>query len=46
MAVEIGADDLLQLVVRGGLLKPQAQVVLQVFGELVTWEEQVETCRR
>lgn len=36
MAVQVGPDDLLQLVVRGRLLEPQAQVVLQVLVEPVT----------
>lgn len=40
MAVQIGSDGLLQLVVRGRLLEPQAQVVLQVLVELVTWKQQ------
>lgn len=40
MAIEIGSDCFLQLVVRRRLLKPQAQVVLQVLVELVTWKEQ------
>lgn len=39
MAIEIGSDCFLQLVVRRRLLKPQAQVVLQVLVELVTWKE-------
>lgn len=38
MAVKIGSDCFLQLVVRRRLLKPQAQVVLQVLVELVTWK--------
>lgn len=42
MAIKIGSDGFLQLVVRGGLLKPQAQVVLQVLVELVTWKKQEE----
>lgn len=42
MAIQIGSDGFLQLVVRGGLLKPQAQVVLQVLVELVTWKKQEE----
>lgn len=36
MAIQIGSDDLLQLVVGGRLLKPQAEVVLQVLVEPVT----------
>lgn len=39
MAIQIGPDGLLQLVVGGGLLEPQAQVVLQVLVELVTWKQ-------
>lgn len=39
MAIKIGSDCLLQLVVRRRLLEPQAQVVLQVLGELVTWKQ-------
>lgn len=42
MAIQIGSDGFLQLVVRGGLLKPQAQVMLQVLVELVTWKKQEE----
>lgn len=38
MAIKIGSDCFLQLVVRRRLLKPQAQVVLQVLVELVTWK--------
>lgn len=40
MAIQIGSDGLLQLVVGGRLLKPQAEVVLQVLVELVTWKQQ------
>ncbi len=40
MAIQIGSDDLLQLVVRGRFLKPQAEVMLQVLVELVTWKQQ------
>ncbi|KAA8590905.1 hypothetical protein FQN60_001848 [Etheostoma spectabile] len=42
MAIQIGSDGLLQLVVGRRLLKPQAQVVLQVLVELVTWKQQTE----
>lgn len=42
IAIQIGSDDFLQLVVRGRLLKPQAQVVLQVLVELVTWKQQTD----
>lgn len=42
MAVQIGSDGLLQLMVGGRLLKPQAQVVLQVLVELVTWKQQTD----
>ncbi len=42
MAIQIGSDGLLQLVVGGRLLKPQAQVVLQVLVELVTWKQQTD----
>lgn len=42
MAIEIGSDGLLQLVVWGRLLKPQAEVVLQVLVELVTWKRQTD----
>lgn len=38
MAIQIGPDDLLQFMVGRRFLKPQAQVVLQVLVELVTWE--------
>lgn len=40
MAIEIGSDCFLQLVVRRRLLEPQAQVVLQVLVEPVTWKRQ------
>lgn len=40
MAVQVGSDSFLQLVVRGGLLEPQAQIMLQVLVQLVTWKEQ------
>lgn len=46
MTIQIGSDGLLQLVVRGRLLKPQAQVVLQVLVELVTWETQTQKKRQ
>ena len=36
MAVEVFSDGLLQLVVGGGLLEAQAQVVLQVLVQLVS----------
>lgn len=39
MSVEIGSDGLLQLMIWRGLLKPQAQVVLQVLVQLVTWRQ-------
>ena len=39
MAVQIGSDDFLQLVIWGRFLKPQAEVVLQVLVELVTWKK-------
>ena len=45
MAIQIGSDDLLQLVVGGRLLKPQAEVVLQVLVEPVTWKYQTERKR-
>lgn len=41
MAIQVGSDGFLQLVVRGRLLEPQAQIVLQVLVQLVTWKEQV-----
>lgn len=40
MAIEVGSDGFLQLVIRRRLLKPQAEVVLQVLVELVTWKQQ------
>lgn len=46
MAIQIGSDDLLQLVVGGRLLKPQAEVVLQVLVEPVTWKYQTERKRK
>lgn len=50
MAIQVGSDGFLQLVVRGGLLEPQAQIVLQVLVQLVTWKEQEQVnkhlCRR
>lgn len=39
MAIQIGSDGLLQLVIGGRLLKPQAEVLLQVLVELVTWKQ-------
>lgn len=42
VAIQIGSDDLLQLMVRRSLLKPQAQVVLQILVELVTWKRQID----
>lgn len=38
MTIQVGSDCLLQFVVRGRLLKPQAQVVLQILVDLVTWK--------
>lgn len=40
MAIEIGSDCFLQLVVRRRLLEPQTEVALQVLVELVTWKQQ------
>lgn len=40
MAIEIGSDGFLQLVIGRRLLKPQAEVVLEVLVELVTWKQQ------
>lgn len=42
MAIQIGSDGFLQLVIGRRLLKPQAEVVLQVLVELVTWKQQAE----
>lgn len=42
VAIQVGPDGFLQLVVRGRLLEPQAQVALQVPVELVSWNEQVQ----
>lgn len=46
MAIQVGPDGFLQLVVRGRLLEPQAQVALQVPVELVSWKEQVQVNKR
>lgn len=40
MAIQISSDGFLQLMIGGRLLKPQAEVVLQVLVELVTWKQQ------
>lgn len=40
VAIQVGSDGFLQLVVRGRLLEPQAQIVLQVLVQLVTWKDQ------
>lgn len=40
MAIEVGSDGFLQLVIGRRLLKPQAEVVLEVLVELVTWKQQ------
>lgn len=40
MAIQISSDGFLKLVIGGRLLKPQAEVVLQVLVELVTWKKQ------
>lgn len=42
MAIQVGSDGFLQLVVRGGLLEPQAQVALQVLVQLVTCKQQAQ----
>lgn len=40
VAIQVGSDGFLQLVVRGRLLEPQAQIELQVLVQPVTWKGQ------
>lgn len=42
MAIQVGSDGFLQIMVRGRLLEPQAQIVLQVLVQPVTWKEQAQ----
>lgn len=46
VAVQVGPDGFLQLVVRGRLLEAQAQVALQVLVQLVSWKQQAQVNKR
>lgn len=46
MAIQVGPDGFLKLVVRGRLLEAQAQVALQVLVQLVSWKEQALVNKR
>lgn len=46
VAIQVGPDGFLQLVVRGRLLEAQAQVALQVLVQLVSWKEQAQVNKR
>lgn len=46
MAIQVGPDGFLQLVVGGRLLEAQAQVALQVLVQLVSWKEQAQVNKR
>lgn len=46
VAIQVGPDGFLQLVVRGRLLEPQAQVALQVLVQLVSWKEKAQVNKR